>query len=408
MTDVPFTGMLLAASLLYVRGLRSGQAPDARLLLLGSAFLAAATLARQYGILLAPAVLLSLWTSGRLNVKSALAASLVPALTLAAHLLWASAQPTPLVTYYLAGIQASIARYPWDAQLVNRLQRAAWALALPGLTLLPLLGARRPNLRLFAPAALLALLLGARAVLMGVGFFPISGNVLDKTGFFMDDYSAEGILTGEVWNALGFVGLLALCWYLCSLARPQGADWRALAGDPALALYAGGAMMAAALFIFTPFVFDRYFVPLMPALALPALRGLSAHRAGGRAQAAARLALALPMLVFAVALQAGYMAHAAARWESAQALVAAGVPAGQVGAGFEWEGEYNFAAGAARARAAIESGSTREVPTFPGRTPGALYLLSDGPLPGYEETARRAYWSPLGGGTRYVLTLRKR
>lgn len=404
MTDVTFMVYVFAALLFYIRGARDSKQGW---FWLGSIATALAYLTRQYGILLVPAVLIFLWWSSRWSWRSTMAVAGVPIATLIGYMAWERTQPIPIAVYYLSTLSANVGSlfdYWFDHAF-----RITWAVSITGLLLLPLLRLPRRPLR----AVPLFLLLGLFLIKSWQQFgsmLPVSGNIIDNTGFLLDNYPARSIWVAPVWGALAIAGAGAFSLYIvwCGervaswlLSRP----WRAPAEerDPIAILYLFATMMSGAALIITPFVFDRYLLPVVPVLIIVSLP----HNNGIVPVSGLRLRCAgvLVLLLFGLLAQRDFLEHSAVRWQGAQKLLAIGVPKEHIDAGFEWQGWYLFEEGVQQIRA---SGNLTHVP-FPAELVlDSVYRLSDGPLDGYNVVQTLPYHSWLSGGeTRYVYVLKR-
>lgn len=401
MTDVTFLAYWLLAGLFFVRGF---QGYGERWLWLGSIMSALAYLTRQPGALLVVAVLGYLLWARQWAWRRVVAIAGVPIVTAIAYMLWERTQPSTVLSGLLSEMLAESARDPVGyllarAPFVGRLLNGL------GLFLLPVLRLpRRPLLSM--P------LFGALAVLIFLNThfngsaFPTSGNVLDRTGFVMWNYNAAPLWAEWIWASIAILSALVLSLYVTALMeriftsphQRRGQNW---AADPAYMLYIQAALMTGFVFLATPVLFDRYMLPVLPLLMIPALRRISMSESespGGvsgprRSMASRWLALAL-LAAFSIVCLRDYMDHATARWQAASQLAARGIPGEEIDAGFEWQGLHWK-----------QSNVPGEVLPFASNIG---FRVSDLPVEGYRVIGSLPYASWLSGGeTRYVLLLER-
>jgi 4-amino-4-deoxy-L-arabinose transferase-like glycosyltransferase len=414
MTDIPFVALVALASLLLMRGL-GGEGEG--WLWLGSIAVTLAYLTRQHGILLAVGALGYLWWSRQWSWRRAAGVGILPLAAFVAYTLWENSQPMRLELYLEAQMQAGLPMWsaPWFG---SRLQMLTWVLAITGLSVAPVL---RPPRRLILALVICAALLAVqvRSVVAGVSLFPENGSVIDHTGFSMFGYNSAPVLAEWVWTGAGFVGAALASLQLAHLIeraiawlRSRGWQHRA-ESHPILMLYASGTMMAVAIFSLTPFVFDRYILPILPLLVVCALRGRSAQlevrdieRRETRAYKVARWAGVGALAVFSLVALRDYKEHAGARWAAGEGLLANGVTARQIYAGIEWMNWHLYEEGVRNVRA---SGDYTHAGSPASALVDPVYVLSDQSLNGYSQTASVTYSSWLGGWTvRQVLVLRRK
>jgi 4-amino-4-deoxy-L-arabinose transferase-like glycosyltransferase len=404
MTDMTFLAFVLAACLCYVRGLQ-GYAEG--WLWLGGIAASLAYLTRQFGIILVPAVLgYLLWSRGW-TWRRAAAAGALPLLVVVAYTAWAQTQPTQLIALDMERVAALAANRTLEFAL-DRAQRLDWMMTALGLSLMPLLvRPRRPLLAL--PLFCLLVVLQVRSAQAYGSLFPPSGNIVDHTGYVMGYYDAAPIWSRWVWIGLGITGTLLVSLALTSYGEQvwswlRSRPWRERAADPAFLLYLLALGMVAVLVLLPPFLFDRYLLPIIAALMLPALRRMSAASTGNTPRLS--WLLVLPLALFALVAQRDYLAHAAARWQAAEQLAAEGIPHGQIDAGFEWAGWYLYDEGARRIR---QTGDLTYIyfPAYAALDP--VYVVSDLPREGYTQVGLSSpYQSWLDGGqVRRVLVLKR-
>jgi 4-amino-4-deoxy-L-arabinose transferase-like glycosyltransferase len=406
MTDITFTAYILAACICYLEGVRSGKSAW---LWAGGALTALAYLTRQPGVLVAVAALLYLWWVGRLNRRTVMAAALLPVLAVVAFMVWERTQPPQMVSYLVQDAMQKVLANPWGVVVVQA-QRVVWVVTILGWALLPVIVlARRP---------LLALVLYVGFVffqLRGVTFvgtmFPEFGNIVDRTGFVLYDYRALPVWNVTVWSLIGLLGTLFLSLFIVSygerlVAWLRSRPWRGERdADPVLMLYFTLALMGLLTFA-SPFLFDRYLLPLLPFLMVPALRKLQAS-ANGRV-AVWRWALVLPLLVFFLVAQTDYKVKAATRWEAAESVVVQGVLPEHVIMGTEWTGWMYYEKAVAYIR---EHGTTNasELVSSAYAIEDPEYIVAEMPVEGYDVVRRIPYTAWLEGGQeRAVLVLKRR
>lgn len=407
MTDVTFVTYLLAACLCYVRGV---QGYGARWLWLGSIMAALCFLTRQVGLVLVPAILVYLWWSSRLTLRSAVAAGLIPLMAAAAYQVWEQAYPTQLIAY---GMQA-VVRYATQqplAYLTHRVETASVVLSALGLYLMPVLWL--PRRFILAVVMFLAMLyLLVQNLLKRGTMFPRQGGVVDHSGFNMGSVHVAPVWSEWVWGALAVIGaalfslFAAACWeriWAWLRSRP----WKERAASPALLPYIVGVLLTFGSIVLSPYLFDRYLLPVFPLLVLFALRRIGeAHDEKPGWRRSWRAALLAPIALFSLLAQMDYTAHASARWEAGEQLVAQGTPINQVDAGFEWTGWHLYEQGARIVRQRGSS-ATLDYPPYVMLDP--VFAVDDLLREGYEEVGSVAYRSWLSGGqTRYVLIQKRK
>jgi len=413
MTDVPFVALVIVASLLLARGM---QGYGEVWLWLGSAATVLAYLTRQHGILLAVAALGYLWWSRRWTWRRALSVALLPAVALAVYTLWEAAQPMRLELYLEAQMRAGIPML--SAQWFgSRLQMMTWVLEVTGLFLAPILRLPR-RLWIALPIWTTLLVIQVRSMLAGVSLFPENGSVIDHTGFAMFGYNSTPVLSEWVWTALGMLGSLLISLQVAHFIE-RTVDWfrrkpwrKRSESDPVLMIYASGLLMAAAIFSLTPFVYDRYILPVLPALIVASLRRPVDVGAEGTVverskyiTVAARWGSVAVLAAFSLGALHDYKEHAEARWAAGEELLSQGVSARQVFAGFEWENWYLYEEGTRLVR---ESGNYASAGSPASLLLDPVYVVSDREVDRYEPISIRAYTSWLSGGeVRKVLVLKR-
>jgi 4-amino-4-deoxy-L-arabinose transferase-like glycosyltransferase len=423
MTDITFLTYLLGACLCYLRGIRDGRVGW---LLGGSVAAALAYLTRQYGILVMPVALGYLWWVRRWTWRRVIVITAIPVAAAILYALWQRGQPAPLIALQMAQYGGKITTHLGEFVLW-RAQRIAWLLPGLGLSLLPCLRLPRRNWLLVSFLGFV-LFCGLQGAYAAEGPFSVNGNIIDDTGSLMYYYVAAAIWSSQIWSLLALVGVVNFCLYGAALLEQM---WRWLCArpwrgpnrleNPALFLYALGLPLAAVVVLLTPFVFDRYWLVILPILILPALRTSAEYRVLSaewpvhtrHSPLATRhsslvlgrwLAL-VPIALFALLGQRDYISHAAARWQGAQSLVAQGVDPKHIKAGYEWDDWYSFQEGARFIRA---TNDLTHIDYPPDAVKDPVYRVADLPFDGYTQVGSLPYKSLLEGGiTRHVLLLKR-
>lgn len=417
MTDITFILYMLAAFLCFTRW---AQGRGDRWLILGSIATALAYLTRQHGIVLVPAMLFFLWWVRRLNWRNTLMLCAIPLVTVVAYMAWERMQPTPLVSTLVSETTQQILGDPvafgW-AQLM----RSVLVLALPGLCLLPLVAHFKPS-KPIVPAlvAIFFIFFQVRSLTLYGTMFPSFGSLVDHKGLVIYDYDALPIWTEQVWVIVAIIGSFTMALYLTSAAGAL-INWvRAIrnpqstirnSSDAAIVVYGTGLLLAAITFA-SPFLFDRYILPLMPMMLLFPLRKMSASNvakvskpeadepAPARSRTAILVASLLPLALFSLLAMRDYKEHAAVRWQAAEQLAASGIARENIAAGFEWSGWYLFQEGADLIRA---TGDRTYASAAHMAVLDPIYQLADMPLENYRviNTASYSCWL-CGGASRQV------
>jgi 4-amino-4-deoxy-L-arabinose transferase-like glycosyltransferase len=410
MTDITFMLYLLAGCLFYLRAV---QGRGDLWLLLGSVAAALAYLTRQLGIVLVPAMLFFLWWSKQLSWRNALFSSALPLLAAAIYLGWEWTQPAPLVSQLVTQVMYSQLSDPLGSMWLQ-LRRSVVVLQLPGLCLLPLVFYFRSRHPLFATPIFVVLFLFQFNVMQVFGTaFPAFGSLVDHTGLLMYDYAKQPLWSEQLWTLLGILGTLSISLFLasciqvmCSKIREKRRTSRQAQADPAIFVYTVALLLTAVTFA-SPFLFDRYLLPIVAIIMLYPLRRMSAYAVDlGEASKHLKLVwlLITPIALFSLLAMRDYQAHAKARWDAAEQLAAAGARHQQVNAGFEWMGWYLFDAGVERIR---QTGDLQYVGAPYRAVLDPLFLVSDLPQPGYVQIDSVPYDSWISGGlVNYVLVLR--
>ena len=411
MTDVTFLTYTLGACLCFVIGVQNH---STRWFWLGGALVALAYLTRQFGILLVVAALLYLWMSGGWSWRRAVAISVLPVSSAVVYMLWERTQPTPLAVYYASSVRRAamqdLAQYALD-----RAQTLALVVAIPGLCLAPLLKLPRRVLWIL-PLFGYMVFFQFRSFQVFGSAFPANGSIVDNSGYF-SCCNVAPIWSPSVWLIIGVLAAVVLSLYLIWLVEwvrdwLRTRSWRSSISDPAFIVYASGLLMGGSVIavgLYAPFFYDRYFLPVLPALMLPVLRRLSAQDTAGEAHAiryAWRWLVLVPIAVFAVACQHDYLVRAATRWQGAQQLLASGIPADRIYAGFEWQGWYLYDEGERYIR---EKGDLQHVVFPPAAVTDPVYAVMELTGGQYSEIGSLPYQSWLeGGNTGHMLLLKRK
>lgn len=396
MTDLPFLALMLGSSLLTVKGLKRLAVTQAGVdgwLLSGSLLAALAALTRIYGVVLVVAVLIYLFLARRLTIASILATAVLPVSLVGSFYLYLAGQPPPLVEQWIELRRNAI--FPdFSDRLLYALIRALSTLPMLGVLIPLLVPVRRRGYTLLVLA--IGLLIVWRKgddgnVVWG------TAEVLTPSGYFLDAYVSEPIFSFAFWLALSVVGVLFAALLLTVAGERAGGwlrqqrDWRnRTQPQPAVFLYLSLGLIALLTYSFGFIMTDRYLLPLLPALLL--LAGQQGAWAGWRG----RVGLATLVLLagFSLLLQVDYNAHATTRWQAGQQLVASGVDAAKVDAGYEWEGYYLFN----RSLPLVAPAQAQGRALFPPRyILDPQYVVADQPVRGYREIGSRPYFSILGG-----------
>jgi hypothetical protein len=182
----------------------------------------------------------------------------------------------------------------------------------------------------------------------------LEGNVLSQFGAGGPQVSPFGgretLLPMALWVPINLAAVVAgavLAGWLWTAAASAsaGGSWRERLRMPRtdvalIVIYAGlTAALLAVRAVERGFLIDRYFLSLTMALALLVLISLAGREASVSLRAPA-VALALVALLSVLILR-DVNSYDSERWEAGRAAVAAGVPADQVSAGFEWVGAHH-------------------------------------------------------------------
>jgi 4-amino-4-deoxy-L-arabinose transferase-like glycosyltransferase len=405
MTDITFMAYVLGACICYIAGVRSG---NNGWLWAGGVLVALAYLTRQTGVMVAVGALLYLWWVRRLSLRTTAAAALVPVLAVVAFMVWERSQPEQMVRYLFEDEVRKVLANPWHA-VVEQTQRVVWVVGTVGWALLPLLLLPiRPlvGLALYAGFVLFQI----RGFLSSGMFFPGIGSIVGQSGFMMYGFDMMPVWDRQVWSAIALAGTFFLAQFLVSYgerlvawarSRPRSVDRD---GEPAFMLYTSAALLGT-LTLASTFLFDRYLLPLIPFLMIPALYRLQGST--GRPAPGWRWALILPLLVFGLFAQLDFKSKATARWEAAESVVAQGVLPEHVRVGIEWTGWKYYDKAIAYVRS--ERMEDNEALLAPERAiDDPQYVVGELPLEGYDVVRRIPYSAWLEGGEERAVLVQKR
>ncbi|MEP6775402.1 MAG: glycosyltransferase family 39 protein [Chloroflexota bacterium] len=426
MTDVTFLFYILAACLLFIRGLEGlGEA----YLWLGGLATALAYLTRQYGILVVVAALAFLWLSRTWTWWRALSMLALPALAVVGYAVWEHFQPQTLITVQMNLVQQDMFSN-LSGYFDSRMLRVAWLAQSLGLCLAPLLILPR---RIIWAIPLFAVIVyyQFQSLRIAGSLFPENGNVIDSTGLLLYNYDANQVWNQAVWALLGIVGALIFAVFLLSWIKDIAAylkirPWqRKQSPGIAFVPYALAIMLAGVILLATPFLFDRYWLAILPLLMIAPLRKFSLPATGmhqgsqmtvseptpldipGPSPASRRLRWAglAAIALFSLLAIRDYKEHATTRWQAAQSLIERGAPASEVRAGYEVDGWYNFRSGAQYIR---QTGDMTHINYPPDAVINATYIVNDLPVKGYIQIGALTYRSWLdGGAAKQVLILQR-
>ena len=410
MTDVPTFALQSLALLLAARALREDRLSRAWLMVALLAAFAGFTI-REYAVAAAAAIVAAAWwRAGRADRRFTVALGLGWLAAAAALYLWRStAFPGPGLTL----------RPLPDLDDLHLAGRAAYTLALlvAPATIYVLFrgGARLMLAHRWVTAAATVLLVGGTQLLRGV----FLGNYVGPRGSYTGTVAGvrPWVVTPVVWSLVVAVAVvsavMAVVLAVATLGRVR-ARRRAGArtpGRPAAATltmtYAAAYValtLALAVFTTSPF-FDRYFVPVVPAVAATILwawqrdGSIDAQRAPGRVTAWASGLVTGFVAVVALSLLVTSVQFDAAKWRLGEQLESRGWSAATIDAGFEWFGFHQEQPIDPRPR--VLPGHPFWVSRLFDQ-PRVCVMVSHerGVLPASagDVVARASVWAPLGGG----------
>lgn len=396
MTDVPFIAFALGSVLLLVRGTEQ----DNRLLLaLGVCLAVLATLLRQTGVLIPAAFGIALLSRGPLRTRRVLFATGFVAGTVLVYLVY---------THWLA----ATGRFPdgyfaqWSQVLdLSRLGpggvagRAARSLLVTyvylGIFTLPLgvlflSGASR--LRLVSLLAVSSALLAA-ARFLRVNF---AGNILSDRGvgpFTLAHSAGFTAFTGSpvsvaVLGSLALVGGALVIEMLLRAAQDAGSFRLGAVCLSFAALYSLSTSLVTQL--------DRYMLPYLPFLAIPALHCLY-RKPPAKPALVAALSLAAAYAAFSVSAVHDYLAWNRTRWQAISYLTdELRVPVDRLDGGFEFNGLH-----------AAPGDYVHAPGSRPWQLKDADYVVAFDAMPGYEMFEEYPVRSWLPCGIKRICALRR-
>ncbi|MDQ6695264.1 MAG: glycosyltransferase family 39 protein, partial [Chloroflexota bacterium] len=239
MTDVTFLFYLLAACLLYIRGL---QGRGERWLWLGGVATALAYLTRQYGILAIIAALIYMCLLEKRTWRQAVSIAAIPLVAVAGYAFWARFQPSPLIDTQMDLVHKQMLQQPLR-YLDGRMLHIAWLVTSLGACMIPLLSIPRRVLWSL-PVLAFVLYYQFEGLHFTGSLFPQNGNVIDSTGLLMYGYDANPVWHHAVWSILGAVGGVAFSFLFLYWVRElrryiSARPWRNRGDqDPAFVPYA--------------------------------------------------------------------------------------------------------------------------------------------------------------------------
>ncbi len=394
MTDVPFIAFTLGSIVLLVRGT---ERRNTLLLGLGVCLAVMATLLRQAGVLIPIAFGIGYLSSQGINVRRTLLTMgflLLTVLSLVAYTLWLRTTGRLPTGYYAQWTQVSsvvasglpgIGRQLTASLLITFIYLGLFTLPF-GLLFISGANARRLAAFLVVSAALLA-----TTRLLRVEF---PGNILSDRGvgpFTLAHTDRFTVFSGTATSAAA-LGLLALVGGALLLEMVTRSARNVGSSRPAAVClsFAGLYLMSVSLVS----QLDRYMIPYIPLLLVPASIDLRKHPPAKPALIAA-LAATLVYAAFSVSAVHDYMAWNRTRWQATRYVTNdLGVPAECLDGGFEFNGMYTYSEDHGR---------------VPGKSPWWVkdneYVIAFDVASGYD--VFRAYpvksWLPAGIKRIYVL-----
>jgi hypothetical protein len=375
MTDVPFTAMIILASLCFARSIRHDSIFH---LLIGTVLAVAATLSRQLGIAIVLAFALSVLLARGLTKKNMLRAA-VPSVVCVGSLVafqeWLAASGRLPALYHVKaeGLFATLAS---PRGIVRSLvMNAPIALLYLGLFLLPVLVtvvavAVWPHLKR-RKETVVALLAGALAMLVIVSvlarrsgekpLMPLSGNILIGSGIgpltLRDTYILKidhvPSLPVSFWLAVTALSVLGAAILIAVLGfgvvNVTSRLWRgtAMSDNDAVGVF----LVLSGLIYLVPLLvggfLDRYLIPAVPLFAI-GLVGMYEQGARGQSGrtwplAVAGVALLTAFGIFAIGTTRDYLTWNRVRWEALKVLIEDDhVNAAEIDGGFEFNGLHFY------------------------------------------------------------------
>jgi hypothetical protein len=345
-TDHHFLGLMLAALFFYYRGV---QRESIGSFLLGAVFTALAVLVRQQGLLLAAGAALYVVTSNRRRDKATLQAAIalaLPLLVFGVYSYWFNAVHGP--TY------SSLQQWQWMIEdvknplrlLSKTLHRPFLILEFLGLSLIPFSLALLP-----APgewlrprhASYLLLFCFAGVVLFLLEHAGIYSSVYTwMNGFhfaYVSEYGYRGAehvlqLFYKIIDVLAIFSILVLIAAL--VKERKNISFRAAASPGSLFLFMG--VLQVLYLMIVRYKFTRYYLVIIPFFILWGLQFLKAR--------AMRKKYFIPLLAGFIAVSVmgtqDFLSFNQARWQLGEKLLASGIPARTLSAGFPFDCWHNM------------------------------------------------------------------
>ena len=395
MTEVPFLTCVLLSSLFYLKGLavltqagEAGKPPVPFQLysffLLGSLFASLAFLTRQFGLALTLAALLWLLWRRQCHWQAAAAVALLPTVVAGGYFVWLAGYPPTIA----ADVQQNTIRYIFSnpmAALRDRYSSFVGGLPLLGLTI-PL-WSRFRNPLLFVIWLLLISLATTLYLLP---------TALDLAGAVN-----SALATRLSSTALWWLGVPLAAWLLTSLSERLLA--MRLSNPPVrYFIYLTAVIILMGNLLVNASFFDRYYLPLIPALIVANLPWLAA--------ATQRRLLLVATTTILIGCYSA-LAHLdnyelnAARWQAGNDLLQAGVPLTSLDNGVGWDGYYLYE------RASAQLGEKRKA--APGSFPPYAiidreYIITLTAQPAYHTTRRYSLLHRTGFFIQHELLVQQR
>lgn len=420
MTDVPHMAIIMIASVLFVRNLRTGSDFT---FILGTLLAVAATLSRQLAISIPLAFSVAFILKNGTTMRNILRAAIPSMLCIGALLVfqqWLSASGR-LPALYFTKSDAFVYSLTNPRTIVNFARNAYVVLQYLGLFLLPVLifvlgsmleSHRKKVIDLLILSTSL-ILMGAvdMAVLFGKNslLMPNSGNIIIGSGIgpltlrdtFYLKLNDVAALPSGFWLAVTVLSLLGAVLLITAIGStiinlaPKLRSAR-MVGDKVVGTFL---LLSAMIYLFPLLVagfFDRYLLPAMPFLAAGiASSSLHVPRATTRVYRFAAVAPLLALTLFAVCGTRDYLAWNRSRWEALHDLMEnKHVKAENIDGGFEFNGWYSYDA--------QYKGDPKKSGWW---VQGDMYRIGFGNMPGYKIIKDYTYvrWLPPHAGRIVVL-----
>ncbi len=354
MTDVPSVCCWLACSWLGLRAVRAERAAPAMWWLAAAAFVGFLGGTIRQVVWTVP-----LWTlavAGWRRRKE-------PAVAAAAVLLWlATAAGAALcLRWFMRQPGAGLGIYAWAGytwidyardwlESVLLIAVGSLVFILPVLALF--VATWRESLRHPRTPIVAALLTGALigGVVWGFDDDVLPGNIVTHNGILYEGLEALGSKPVHLPDAALYflAAAVAVCSALAGAAAArsfrawmhEGRGWKGLTRSAGglgwvLLLYIPPCLAYVAVTVYRGYLFDRYVLPLLPAIAIPLLR--IGPRGGRNPVPKAAWAFVALLALYGVATMHDYLASERARLEAATRLTAEGVPRNRISAGLEYD-----------------------------------------------------------------------